>query len=445
MMCLLLPMVLSLLILYPEIGYAFHSGGTSVPIRTNIRLEQQTASSTSTVDISENAPRDISTLYSWSSDYGIQTASSFEITTLDGGYDMFASTTADLPNNSPVGYVPSDLIMSHLKARMEFGSEVSAAERALKLSDHTAFYLILKILKEHELGLESPWYYWLNSLPRFFSNAASMTDFCYSCLPPYAAKQAQIEKKKLRRLQNAVEEVPFLNDLTKYNTELIAWAYNVVHTRYHETQGGDWCLVPMMDFFNHGGDQADVSINFDENGDCYVYTTRDVPAGSPLRIQYGDTTNPSLLLVRFGFLDESSPGTYCKWIAEEPSSEIYSLGYPNRMLFYQDGTISTEVWDVFLFTVLGKLDYNEQQAFYQAHVTYDEAAKARFHEQYFSQTLSAIQGHVNFILSELDELSTWQANTPDTGRHPRLPLIMNHNQFVRGAFETVQQTINSSQ
>lgn len=224
------------------------------------------------------------------------------------------------------------------------------------------------------------------------------------------------------------------------------WAYNVVHTRYHETPGGDWCIVPMMDFFNHGGDdQVDVSISFDESGDCYVYTARDVPAGSPLRIQYGDPTNPSLLLVRFGFLDESSPGTYCKWIAEEPSSEIYSLGYPNKMLFYQDGAISNEAWDVFLFTVLGKLDYNEQQAFYQAHVTCDEAAKERFHQQYFSQTLGAVQGHVNYVLGELDELSTWQANTPDTGRHPRLPLIMNHNLFVRNVFEMVQQYINSSQ
>jgi len=219
----LLPIVVSLILLYPETGHAF--SGTSVLIRTNgqitnTRLEQQTASSTTTVDISENAPRDISTLYSWSSDYGIQTAPSFEITTVDG-YDMFASTTADLANDSPVGYVPSDLILSQSKARMEFGSEVSAAERALKLSDHAAFYLILKILKEYELGLDSPWFQWLDSLPRFFSNAGSMTDFCYGCLPPYAAKQAQIEKKKLRRLQNAFEEVPFLKGVTKYNVELV--------------------------------------------------------------------------------------------------------------------------------------------------------------------------------------------------------------------------------
>jgi len=30
------------------------------------------------------------------------------------------------------------------------------------LSDHTAFYLFLKVLREHELGEESPWYHSLN-------------------------------------------------------------------------------------------------------------------------------------------------------------------------------------------------------------------------------------------------------------------------------------------
>lgn len=59
--------------------------------------------------------------------------------------------------------------------------------------------------------------------------------------------------------------------------------------------------------FNHGT-ETEVEISYDGNGDCYAYATYDIPAGSPLRVSYGDPTDPTPLFARYGFLDETSPG-----------------------------------------------------------------------------------------------------------------------------------------
>ena len=207
----------------------------------------------------------------------------------------------------------------------------------------------------------------------------------------------------------------------------------------------------MADMFNHGGAEIDAYITYDDDGNCYAYSTRDIPAGQPLKICYGDPTNPSKLMARYGFLDESSSATFCKWIAEEPSSELFHLGYPNQMLFYNDGGISNEVWDCLLYEELGKESPDEQQSFYQAHMSGDEATKASYHEQYFPQSLAALRQHVTYILNELEELGEWQMTIQnkerhtslDTERHPRLPLIKSHNEFVKNSFDLVQQNLDN--
>ena len=52
----------------------------------------------------------------------------------------------------------------------------------------------------------------------------------------------------------------------------------------------------MADMFNHGT-ETEAEISYDENGNCMVYATTDVYAGGPLRVSYGDPTNPSPLFV----------------------------------------------------------------------------------------------------------------------------------------------------
>jgi hypothetical protein len=409
------------------------------------------------IDISENAPRDTVTVTDWAINFGIQLSDTFQLTTTqlleDGGGnnndDVYITTNQNIPPETPLLSIPSDLILTGSKSRQELGSPTYGAEQqSLPLSDHQTFYLFLKILREYELGDQSPWYYWLNSLPRYYSNGASMTDFCFGCLPPYAAGLALAEKTRYKQFREVLDNISFLNTMEDESTyeEVTKWAFNVVFTRYMEMPGGDCCIVPMVDYLNHGSD-ANVYITYDDTGNCYVYSTRDVMATEPLVFAYGDSSNPSNLLARYGFLDESSPGTFCKYVIENPTFEMFNLGYPNSMLFYNDGSISNEVWDVLLYELLKVSSPDEQQHFYQAHVSGDEGTKASYHDQYFALTFQSISTHVNYKINELDELGmgleTQIAQGQDAKRHPRLPLIMRHNEFVKVTFDNVRQNLDN--
>lgn len=75
-------------------------------------------------------------------------------------------------------------------------------------------------------------------------------------------------------------------------------------------------------------------------------------------------------------------------------------------------------------------------------MTGNEGLKQQYHEQYFSKTLSALQKHVDYLVTELEELSesSWRK---DLTRHPRFPLLIKHNEFVKEIFEAVQQNLDN--
>ena len=92
-------------------------------------------------------------------------------------------TNQDLSEGTPILCIPNEIILTGSKAREELGSDSYAAEQSLMNSVEgsdriSQFYLFLKVLKEYELGENSAWFTWLNSLPRYFTNGASMTYFC---------------------------------------------------------------------------------------------------------------------------------------------------------------------------------------------------------------------------------------------------------------------------
>ena len=177
-----------------------------------------------------------------------------------------------------------------------------------------------------------------------------------------------------------------------------------------------------------------------EGGNCCAYTTRDVPAGSPLRISYGDPTNPSYLFARYGFLDQTSPSTFCKIMITRPSKQLIDMGYDHsRMLFYKDGGVSEEVWDVLLYQVL-ESNPEVQQTLYQAHMSGDYNTKQSIHEAYYPQTAAALQNHVETFLRDLETLSN-KGIGKDVSQHPRLPLIMEHNDFVKQTFLAVRSQL----
>lgn len=277
------------------------------------------------------------------------------------------------------------------------------------------------------------------------------------------------ERVKFINFFQALKEVDFLSDQTKGDRDLAKWAYNVVYTRSFEANG-DVCIVPMADMFNHGT-ETEVEISYDD-GNCIACATRDVPEGSPLRLSYGDPTNPSYFFARYGFLDESAPATFCK-IVLQPNQKLKDIGYDHsRLLFYKDtGDISEEVWDVMLYQDLAdtadawskaaadawvndkdeeaedaearaKAARETKEAFYEAHMRGDVDTKNAIHQQHFLGTSAALKTHIDSFLNQLDELSANAAGR-DPNEHLRLPLILKHNEFVRSTFLTVKEQVDA--
>jgi len=398
------------------------------------------------VDIDERAPRDLPTMSDWASTYGVQRVGGFQLTSNDG-MDIYAVTTENIPANSPVLYVPSQMILSSNRAAQEFGRmhDVDSLLESLEVTDQIRyFYLMVKILVEYEKGQDSPWYPWLNSLPRFYTNGASMTSVCYECLPPFVRSITLKERTNLLCLD--VKKVPFLSDQTKRNKDLIKWAFQVVYTRAFEAQdgSGDLRIVPLADYFNHGT-ETEVALMYDGEGNCYAQTTRDVPAGSPLRMSYGDPTNPSFLFARYGFVDETSPAIFCKITIPHVTKELEDMGYShNRMLFYKEnGDVSEEVWDVLLYRLLGDVDVSQQRQFYTAHMNGDSQTKQAMHQQYWGQTSQKMLDHIDDFLAQLTVLAQ-KSSGKTSNEHPRLPLITKHNEIVKDTFLKVKARYFSS-
>ncbi|KAL7529579.1 hypothetical protein ACHAXR_006344, partial [Thalassiosira sp. AJA248-18] len=402
-------------------------------------------------DIFEDAPRNVFGMDNlWAPQNGIQRSEGFKLIQADKkGREVYATTTTDVPAGHPVLYVPESLILSSNKAMDELRSpNMEAAEQFVVRqggeSEYRQWYLMLKILKEIQNGKNSPWFQWLDSLPRYYLNAASMTDYCLQCLPPLMQKLAGEERDKSRRLtRESIEMVPFLCDDLKYHPrDFCLWAYQIVYTRSVEMEDGDLKIVPMADYFNHGSDYTEIQPSYDEAGNYYAYTTYDVPAGSPLRISYADPRNPSHLLARYGFLDEACPASYCKLLPPTVNQDMLDLGYSHdRMLFYKTGEVADEVWDIFLYTHLTSTNnMDDQQALMKAHKESDYDRKLALHEKYYSATSAALLEHVDGIIADIDAVVKKSEAHPIYVKyeHPRLPLIHRHNEFVRETFSNVR-------
>lgn len=357
--------------------------------------------------------------------------------------DIFLYTTDDLPEQTPLLQVPSMSILSSNRAMMELKSkEMEGVENlVVTLNAKTElrqFYLMVYILRELERGVESPWYDYFNAMPRYFSNAASMTDFCFECLPPLVSKLAREERRKLRALTGAaIKRVPFLSDDTKYNKELIRFAFQLVYTRAIE-DGGDIKLVPMVDFFNHNGATPNVYMAYDQEGNCYAQTMRDVQAGEPLTFSYADPTNPSHLFARYGFMDETSEATFCKILPAHVNEALKIIGYAeNTMLFYKNGEVSPQVWDYLLYQALSRNNVKNKRMFLTACIQNDWNTKQQLHDQFMQVTYASLLQHIDDTLALLDALENKTQNK-NLQQHPRIPVILQHNNFVRETFLRVR-------
>ena len=104
------------------------------------------------------------------------------------------------------------------------------------------------------------------------------------------------------------------------------------------------------------------------------------------------------------------------------------------MLFQTEtGEIAPKVWDIFLYELLQNNDPDSANAFYQACVSNDEGTKQQYHDNYFSYTLESLKEHVRGLLGSVDELN-YKAQGYDLETHPRVPVILAHNNLVRDTF-----------
>lgn len=388
----------------------------------------------------ENAQRDVYAMEEWATQYGVQKVEGIELYTEDGS-DYQLLSQASIPAGSSVLFVPAGMVLSSNAVVEEFGGSLQQAEQVLVQMDQGTqkrlplFRLMAKILAEYDKGQESPFYPWLNSLPRQFYNGVSMTDACFACLPPYAGWLTSNERINYSHFVNALRKgyVP-LNPETVNNDQIVKWAYNLAFTRYHEV----WeptrqkLIAPMADMLNHSA-EPNCEITFDYEGNCNVQTIYDVQPGTPLSITVGDPTNPTPIFAQYGFLPNDCATIFCK--AMHLESQINDLGYDFKDLLFQtqSGEIAPKVWDIFLYEILQNNDQGAADQFYVACKTNDEASKQEIHGQYFQYTLDALKQHVYSILGDVDQL-TQTAQSYDLQTHPRVPVIVAHNNLVRDTF-----------
>ena len=413
------------------------------------------------VDISEHSPRDILSFLEWTEACGVQKIDGVQLVVNKDGRNFkdidfnLLTTTQNLQGGQPVVMVPNPMIITGTKARQEFGPQHDAEALLQRLGNNfnqlPQFYIFLKILREYELGANSPWYPWFNSLPRYFSNGSSMTHFCCKLLPPLVGSLVNDERIRFRQFYKALDYVNDnvgLSGPIKTNKALAKWAYAVTYTRSFPIpgDGGDVQIVPLIDYCNHGSEIHELELQSDEQGNCYAVATYDVPAGTPLRLSYADeSTNPSFLFARYGFVDEESPATFCKIMInrEEITSQLVDMGYDHsRMLFGKNGEISQEVYDVVLYRILGEMNVKDQQRFYTAHTQGDYDTKQSIHSRYYQDyTYVALLNHIDTFLYELEKLAEKTVGRDAEITHPRLPLILKHNEFVKQTFLKVKSRL----
>jgi len=340
------------------------------------------------------------------------------------------------------------LSLSSLRARNQDFPGLKSIVQFLEKKDSKElvpqFFLFLKVLKEYEMGEQSPYYPWFDAMPRKFSTAVMFDDFEMQCLPPFVGSLARLDRINYGTFTEALQRVnpDYISQETKANSAAIKWAFNVVFTRcWSDKAGNEVEIVPMADMFNHAAN-PNVVIKYDADGSCNAILTRDVQQGEPLCLSYGNPTNPSRFLSTFGFLDQSPPATFCKIMTARPSKELKNMGYDfERMGFYvEDGAVSEEVWDVVLYSLL-ESQPEEQKKLYHAHMTSDRQTKVQMHSQYLQQTINVILLHVDKTLSELDTLAAkMQAEGPDG--HDNIIMIWQHNEFVRDTFLKVKSRLD---
>ena len=203
------------------------------------------------IDVNERSPRNVAPFDEWTTTCGVQRSDGLRLfpTNPEDQYnqdDISVMTDVDLPAGSPVLGVPANMILTSTNSQAELesisaslgdGGVQTAVDLLTRLGAGDTipkFYLFLKILLEYTRGAESPYYPWLDSMPRLFYNSVSMTDFCYECLPPLVFSLSRRERVKFDNFYDALQKIDpqIIPEAIKTDKDtVVKWAFNIVHTR----------------------------------------------------------------------------------------------------------------------------------------------------------------------------------------------------------------------
>lgn len=437
----------------PSLAFSPYTVGKHVTTSTSTTTTKLFSSvQTSKVDISETAPRNSDYFLDWANNYGINFGN-FKLNSLTNNW--IGEAICDGEAGTSVLCVPSMLRITSQAAReQEFSILASTLDQYIDPSENDGsvalschFYLFLKILQEYDLGSESPYFPWLDAMPRKFSTALSFDNFEMDCLPPFVKFLAEQDRRHYSLFAQILPQLdtPTISQETKRNPQILQWAFNIVFTRARPAFG-EAEIIPMCDMLNHAWN-ANCEVQYDDDGNAYMVLLKNVEEGDALHKCYGQPTNPSRFMSSYGFFDASPPTTYCKFMPtmafENP--ELYDIGFAfDRMGFeVQNGEIMPEVWDVMLYMLLkNNNDENTQQLFYQACVNGDGDTKAQIHQQYFSQTCYALSEHVKDVLHEIADCESYMDQGGVGLAHTNVPVIRRHNDFIRQVFTKVKNNLD---
>ncbi len=407
-----------------------------------------------------NAKRDVSSLGEWAEKNKIKISSSTSVT-LDSGENYGITLDKTTDKYETILSVPKELVLDserirkawiqHLQPSLDKIKRLGLDESALN------FVLIVKIIYEHNLGDESVWYEWIESLPKAFDTGVFMDEVELDCLPPFALALANFQNQQLEIFGKSYELLKgtpiYVDSVTD---DFLKWAFNVVMTRcwrYEQSDDDDDIVrpiaVPFGDMFNHR-EPPNVMVKDSDSFDAVEFVLSediDVPDDEErgLYLSYG-LTNPHRFLTVFGFCDETMPEVFSQLLFSKPTPELINLGCEDRSkMVYRtaDGGISTSVWDCILYTLLAQVP-EEQTEFYSAHIENNIEKKMSFHIKYALEEALTLRNHVEGTANEFKDLVTKidAMSEAERSSHPRLEMIRRHNFFLYRTFDKVKQRID---
>ena len=248
----MVPCLVVSLVLLPGGITAFQSVRTTTTTTSfsSIAASKSSSSLSATVaykvDVTEAAPRNGYSFMEWAGHYGIQ-PENFQLQPIEGDVNWGAVATQPARAGQRALFVPSMLRMftpnimqqefPNLGPMIQQRIDSKSRNGDIDLVNH--FYLFLKVLKEYDLGTESPYYAWLDALPRKFNTAVNFRDVETDCLPPFVKFLSKRDQNNYSLFARTLKELPTpgISDATKNNMDITKWAFNVVFTRARESFG----------------------------------------------------------------------------------------------------------------------------------------------------------------------------------------------------------------